>query len=492
MKTCRYTDRNPQPYTKKFQRVQVSNDIANNQNSHRFTTLSDQGSSPRSQPTTYKPPILLLEDEAVRHDYADALKDIAAVDTVTDVASALTHLKTYRYVAAILDIRIGPDLQGGFHVADAFAEHSPETELIFNSAYYGEEDPSLFFERFATYQVFERKVAHATELRTAVLGAIRSYERAEQTRRLLEQIQLLGNSLDDILRSLVEKELHEIATQETLPALSFDDQFRFYQDAGFLYPEKLTALLPHYTAIKTTWDSMLAANNATCKTVIRCPHGIPKNAASAFAYTQSTWLAQHLASVERGDAIGTLSVLVGLFRFLHENTHVNFCRLTHIANHPAVRPLFAGLAQSLPPDLSHYQTYDWIIAPIDQLQTRSHRLIRINDAGHSARTQTFLREHLSPVQYKALDIENDPELTCFNSQLSRYGLTRARKIFTAIHDGDILGAVLCNTGSLGMNFSFHENSVELVLTPGLDQEDQECVFPQPAACGNGLLSCTGI
>ena len=134
-KTCRYTGRNPQPYTKKFQQVQVSKKTANDQNSRRFTPLSDQGSYPRSQVSTHKPPVLLLEDEAVRHDYADALKDIASVDVVTDVASALTHLTAHRYVAALLDIRIGPDLQGGFHVADAFAEHSPETELVFNSVY---------------------------------------------------------------------------------------------------------------------------------------------------------------------------------------------------------------------------------------------------------------------------------------------------------------------------------------------------------------------
>ena len=327
------------------------------------------------------------------------------------------------YVAALLDVRIGPDLQGGFRVADAFAKHSPETELVFNSAYFGEEDPIQFFERFATFLVFEREVERGPELRTAILGAIRAYEKAAQDRTLLEQIEQLGSSVEDLLSHAVERELTEMEVEDTRGLPSFSELFRLYQAADFLYPEKLAALLPHYEEVQATWERLSAANNMIGKTLVRRKNGILKNAASAFEYAPGTWLTQHLASVERREYIGTLSVLVGLFRFLHGNPAVEFCRLTHIANHPAVSPLFSGLADALSPSISHYQTYDWIFTPLSQLRTQNDDAsVTVHPMENSdTATHAFLKEHLGSVVYEALRFASDPELTDFGTRVSRFG-----------------------------------------------------------------------
>ena len=64
----------------------------------------------------------------------------------------------------------------------------------------------------------------------------------------------------------------------------------------------------------------------------------------------------------------------------------------------------------------------------------------------------------------------DLGLKALDSRFAAHGLTRKRRIFAAVAAADqrMYGAVIVNQSSLGLNFSFFENSCELILCKGAE------------------------
>jgi len=90
-------------------------------------------------------------------------------------------------------------------------------------------------------------------------------------------------------------------------------------------------------------------------------------------------------------------------------------------------------------------------------------IVEINN-GNTRDFIHFLRIQKGELFVKAQELEGDDiNLVKLNSKFNSYGLKRTRKVFVARSNNKIYGVILVNQSSLGLNFSFFENSCELIL-----------------------------
>ncbi len=133
-----------------------------------------------------------------------------------------------------------------------------------------------------------------------------------------------AREVDYLLDRLLAGERTLMRVIEALtPSPSFAEVFAFYRESGFLYPAKLASLQPRLAAIEETWRALLNGDPAIFRLIARRGYANGQfelnSTTSAFAYAPGTWQAQHLVNGERGEYIGTLSVLMDMMEWLHHS-----------------------------------------------------------------------------------------------------------------------------------------------------------------------------
>jgi len=273
--------------------------------------------------------------------------------------------------------------------------------------------------------------------------------------------------------------------EELCGPASFEELFELYGATRFLYPAKLAELAPRLGMVEDTWRRLLA-NDRVFKVLLRrrAEGGevVPKNAICAWRYTTETWQAQHLVSRDRHEYTGTLAALVGLSDWLAAAPGCGSLRLTYRPENPGVQSLFQGTAESLGPERAALDILDYYLTPLERLRPPLPRSGAISslrvDAATASSLRAFYGTRMHPALLDSLSLE-DPELVGLHSAYAAHGLARGRAIFAAVHNDRIVGGVICNLASEGINFSFLENAVEcLELSPGLPREMRGEVFAE--------------
>jgi hypothetical protein len=291
-----------------------------------------------------------------------------------------------------------------------------------------------------------------------------------------------------LLERLVEQELAGMRLAEALagPA-SFEELFELYAASRFLYAAKHDLLAPRLGAVEHTWRRLLSANDRVFKILMRrgVEQGrvVPRNTVCAWRYTPGTWQAQHLVSRDRHEYVGTLAALIGLADWLTGTPGFSGMRMTYRPENPGVRALFSGIAEALGPERASVDLRDYYLSSICRLpavatsSSGAVSILRV-DAASLPSLRAFYRSRLDPTLLESLCLE-DPELADLDAVYAAQGLARRRAIFAAVHGERIVGSVLCNLGSEGVNFSFLESSMEcLELCPELSGELRGAVFGQ--------------
>ena len=277
----------------------------------------------------------------------------------------------------------------------------------------------------------------------------------------------ITSAFDRLLTRLVANERATVALTEALaPPLTFDEIFGFYRDSGFLYAAKQAALSDRSEEVEDTWRRLLTGDRSVFRFVSR--YGLQdgrvnvRNAICAFLYTPRTWQAQHLVSLQRREYTGTLTLLVALTEWLHDNGAA-FVRLSFRPNNPGTNRLFGGLAERLAPVHVSRSLVDYGFCDVRELDfpagCRSSVTVRALAPDEGDLARAFYKRILDPVDFASLDISR-PSLEDLDAVYALHGLTRRRTVLVAMDGEDTVGACLVNHGSEGINFSFLENAIE--------------------------------
>jgi len=428
--------------------------------------------------------ILLLEDEPIGEAYVRALGAEFDIRLVRTVEEAEKTLESEEIEAAILDCLIGDDWNGGFRLADRIADRHPRIPVIFNSAYVGRLGAESFENRWNTVAWFEEKARTGKELAVALRTALREREQRAEIDRLVAAWRSMGASFDLVLRRLIEQQIEDMRLADArgeMPA--FAEVIDLYSATRFLYPAKLEELEPRFAEVEKTWKSLLAANGDIFKFVFRRQvegrRAVAKSSVCAFTYAPGTWQGQHLVSRDRHQFTATLSALSALSSWVAELPDARCVRITYRPDNPGVNQLFGGITAAIGSVDSTLRTLDYFVTDrlgeilAEQKEERDVHVERISRGNPAVEAFYRSRLHESVVESLRLD---DPDLAALDEKYAAHGLVRRRAVFAVIASERVVGAVICNETSEGINFSFLENAIEeLEVSEELDANARRSV-----------------
>jgi hypothetical protein len=250
--------------------------------------------------------------------------------------------------------------------------------------------------------------------------------------------------------------------------LSIDQLMGLYESLHFIYPQKRERLNPVFSIIKENWTKALQSNFPLfwVGTIIQNKQNIVSSGTS-WQYLNKGMLAQHLAS---NHPIGSRIIFLGMLNRVIENQHGGFIESYQIYYRPQNKfsaRMFEPLSIRLGKDLSQIVPYNYCEVPlIKEFKAENVEVSEVNDTNQRSFLK-FLKIERGEVYIKAQELDSaDITLERLNEKFAIKGLHRKRRIFIACSkkDGQVYGSIIVNQGSLGLNFSFLENSSELILS----------------------------
>lgn len=272
----------------------------------------------------------------------------------------------------------------------------------------------------------------------------------------------------------LENELIEHNVQNT------EQLFELYNALHFIYPAKMGLLNPVLNTVKRNWDKALTLNFPlfSTSTVAENRNNIIATG-TLWQYLNKGFIGQHLAS---NHPIGSRIIFLGIIDKMIENQHtipINSFQVYYRPQNKYSSRMFEPICLKAGKELSGVIPYNYFEVPFLQYDnSKGIEIVEITNS-NDADFIDFLAIQKGDVFIKVQELDTeDINLNTLNNRFRRYVLKRTRRIFAAkrCSDNKIYGAIIINQSSVGFNFSFFENSSELIL-----HKDSEPAFLLQAA-----------
>jgi hypothetical protein len=248
---------------------------------------------------------------------------------------------------------------------------------------------------------------------------------------------------------------------------SIEKLLNLYEALHFIYPQKRERLDPVFNIIKENWTKALHANYPLFW--VGTLAGNEKNIASTctcWQYLNKGMLGQHLAS---NHPVGSRLIFLNMLNRVIENQVIDSIDSYQIYYRPQNKysaRMFEPLSMRVGKELSQIVSYTYCEVPfVKEFKAEELEIIEVQEANRQM-FLNFLQAERGEVYIKVQELDSvDINLENLNKKFAVHGLQRKRSVFMAIsnNDGKVQGAIIFNQSSLGLNFSFLENSSELIL-----------------------------
>ena len=248
--------------------------------------------------------------------------------------------------------------------------------------------------------------------------------------------------------------------------------FELYRSLHFIYPAKMERLAPVFDIVQNNWEKAMK-----CSFPLFWVLTVPKNryniisTGATWRYLNSGMIAQHLASNHpvgsRMTFLGTLNKIIET----QDNESINSYQVYYRPQNKYSSRVFEPVSLKAGNELSAIIPYNYHELPFLQNDGENEvYIVEINN-GNTRDFIHFLHIQKGELFVKAQELESDDiNLAKLNSKFNSYGLKRTRRVFVARSNNKIYGVIIVNQSSLGLNFSFFENSCELILCKDGDAE----------------------
>lgn len=264
---------------------------------------------------------------------------------------------------------------------------------------------------------------------------------------------------------------------------SFARLLRIYRDTGFIDPMKRKTIDNYISDIGRAWNSALGDPDPilvayVCEDI----HGHCATA-SHFRASNRSLICQHLAS--RTSPVATGEVLSTL---LHAADDLPWCDMQQVfyqSAKPIPQRIFGGLLGKCGRDdaaILHWWMYHFPSTEPPGLPNRITVAGVIQaDAGHVA---GIVRHSAPSVYIDAIDLSDIEQQHTADAYHGK-GLPYKRRIFAAVDrvTAKVVAFAICYIGPPGLNFSFLENRVELLL-----EEHTACTAPDLTYMMSGTIA----
>ncbi|QHT66200.1 hypothetical protein GXP67_05725 [Rhodocytophaga rosea] len=249
--------------------------------------------------------------------------------------------------------------------------------------------------------------------------------------------------------------------------MKIEQLLQLYEFLGFIYPEKRKRLDPVMTLIKENWTKALHANYPLfwVGTIVENDKNIVSTA-TCWQYLNKGMLGQHLAS---NHPVGSRLIFLNILQKVIENQLINTIDSYQIYYRPQNKysaRMFEPLSSRLGSDLSQIIFYTYCEVPfIKEFLVEEVEISEVDEANRQQFLE-FVQMERGEAYIKAQELDSaDLTLERLNKKFTMHGLQRKRSLFMACSkkDSKVRGVIISNQSSLGLNFSFLENSSELIL-----------------------------
>lgn len=250
--------------------------------------------------------------------------------------------------------------------------------------------------------------------------------------------------------------------------ISTEELFKLYASLHFIYPEKLQRLKPVFNMVRDNWSMAMQLNFPLFWVSTVKPNSSNiLSTGTSWQFLNKGMIAQHLAS---NNPVGSRIIFLGMLNEVIQNQHKGFLESYQIFYRPQnsyPNKLFQSLSQRAGKALSQINSYDYIELPFLRKPLPEELGVFEIDNNHNPDFINFIRKYRGELYFKAQELGTDDiTLKELNYKFGVKGLNRKRKIFVATDrkGHNISGVIIINQSSLGLNFSFFENSCELILS----------------------------
>jgi len=256
--------------------------------------------------------------------------------------------------------------------------------------------------------------------------------------------------------------------------MNTEQLFELYNSLHFIYPAKMEKLSPVFELVKKNWEKALKLNFPLfwVSTIANNPNNILSTGAT-WQYSNTGMIGQHLAS---NHPVGSRLIFLGMLDKIIKAQHKGFIESYQVYYRPQNKysaRVFEGITAKAGKDFSEIIPYHYFEVPFIKNDCREGiEIVEITNGHHPDFIDFLLREK-GEIFIEAQELNSgDINLNKLNNRFKRSGLKRTRRIFAAIscHDHKIYGVTVINESSLGLNFSFFENSCELILRKNTSAE----------------------
>ena len=253
-------------------------------------------------------------------------------------------------------------------------------------------------------------------------------------------------------------------------ALSFDQLYTHYLEAGFMYSAKLEKMLPHLDLIRENWTRAYSAGRNLMWTIAYEDERYRKmGTVTSWRTTGNGWQSQHLTS--QNHAAGLLYLMLAAQDegiFVRCSSGQNWYSPTNAF----AMKIYGRMSRVLGEGNADTTLLNYFLINPSGLGTESweFKAARCRQEDHDLVRQTAQRLRGS-VYTAAEELDGDDiELDALDKAFRDYGLRRRRFIWMAFNKGSgrAVGMIVAHRGPFGLNFSFLENRCDLMVDPDLD------------------------
>lgn len=248
---------------------------------------------------------------------------------------------------------------------------------------------------------------------------------------------------------------------------STEQLFKLYNALNFIYPAKMEKLNAVFDLVKQTWQKAIQLNFPLfwVSTTNENACNIMATGTS-WQYLNNGMIAQHLAS---NNPVGSRIIFLGMLNRVMENQHTGLVNSYQIYYRPQNKyssRVFDPLPFKAGKNLCEIIPYNYFEVPFLKIDCKDNiEVVEITN-GDNPEFINFLAEQRGAVFIKSQELESDDiNLEELNAKFKKNGLKRTRRIFAAKRytNNKVYGVIVVNQSSIGLNFSFFENSCELIL-----------------------------
>jgi len=256
-------------------------------------------------------------------------------------------------------------------------------------------------------------------------------------------------------------------TLEDGRSVPFDELWNFFLETKFMYPQKQERLAPLLPDLRRTLERLNSRPTKIFKSVVIGKGSRIVGYISALRAYQNTWLSQHLAASQGGQAGRLLNF--GMVEF-QQNVDLEYFKIFYRPENRWPARVFETFARNISdPNLSDLRTYGYFT-----LETRSPRIpvdpsIEVFEA--SDRELRVIERRFVEMEHGLL-LKSD-DLTCnglrlseLNQRFEKLGLHRRRQVVLAVLDHEPVGFALAEVSSPGLNLSELLSAFSIHLFPG--------------------------